>query len=161
FHLEPDLPVQVCGDERALRQILLNLLGNAVKFTKAGGIEFRVTRQGFVNGVCELRFEIQDTGQGIATEDLARIFEAFERADGDTRIEGSGLGLAIPDRLVKALGGRITVTSDFGKGSTFTVTLPFQADVRADPHHRLERRITGYTGPRRRILVVDDDEANC
>jgi CheY-like chemotaxis protein len=161
FHLEPDLPVQVCGDERALRQILLNLLGNAVKFTKAGGIEFRVTRQGSVNGICELRFEIQDTGQGIATQDLARIFEPFERADGHGRIEGSGLGLAITDRLVKALGGRITVTSDLGKGSMFTVTLPFQADVQADPNYRLERRITGYAGPRRRVLVVDDDEANC
>jgi len=161
FHLEPDLPGQVCGDERALRQILLNLLGNAVKFTKAGGIEFRVTRQGSANGICELRFEIQDTGQGIATQDLARIFEPFERADGHGRIEGSGLGLAITDRLVKALGGRITVTSDLGKGSTFTVTLPFQADVQADPNYRLERRITGYAGPRRRVLVVDDDEANC
>ena len=160
-HLEPDLPAQVRGDERALRQILLNLLGNAVKFTKAGGVEFRVTRQGTVDGVCELRFEIQDTGRGVAAQDLERIFEPFERADGHGRIEGSGLGLAITDRLVKALGGRITVTSDLGKGSTFTVTLPFQADVQSDPHYRTERRITGYAGPGRRVLVVDDDEANC
>ena len=161
FHLEPDLPLQVRGDERALRQILLNLLGNAVKFTKAGGVGFRVTRQGSVNGVCELRFEIQDTGRGIAAQDLERIFEPFERADGHGPIEGSGLGLAITDRLVKALGGQITVTSDLGKGSTFAVTLPFQPDSHTDPHYRIEQRITGYAGPRRRVLVVDDDEANC
>ena len=161
FHLEADLPAQVRGDERALRQILLNLLGNAVKFTKAGGVEFRVTRSGSAGGVCELRFEIHDTGRGIAAADLERIFAPFERADGQGRTEGTGLGLAITDRLVKALGGRITVTSDVGQGSTFTVTLPFRADFEGDARYRSEQRITGYEGPRRRVLVIDDDAANC
>jgi CheY-like chemotaxis protein len=107
-----------------------------------------------------MRFEIHDTGRGIAAEDLERIFAPFERADGQGRTEGTGLGLAITDRLVKALGGRITVTSDVGRGSTFTVTLPFEADLEADPRFRSERRITGYEGPRRRVLVIDDDAAN-
>ena len=160
-HLEPDLPVQVRGDERALRQILLNLLGNAVKFTKAGGVEFRVTRRRSAAKLCELCFEIRDTGRGIAGADLGRIFEPFERADGQGRIEGSGLGLAITHRLVKELDGRITVASEVGKGSTFSVTLPFEAEVHSDPHQRIEQRITGYAGPRRRVLVVDDDEATC
>ena len=161
FHLEPDLPVQVRGDERALRQILLNLLGNAVKFTKAGGVEFRVTRQRSAQELCELCFEIRDTGRGIAASDLGRIFAPFERADGHRRTEGSGLGLAITERLVKALGGRITVASEVGKGSTFTVTLPFAAEVRTDSDYRVEQRISGYAGPRRRVLVVDDDAATC
>jgi CheY-like chemotaxis protein/anti-sigma regulatory factor (Ser/Thr protein kinase) len=158
-HLEPDLPSQVRGDERALRQILLNLLGNAVKFTKAGGVEFRVTRQGSAE-LCELRFGIQDTGRGIARENLERIFEPFERVDGNGRIEGTGLGLAITERLVKALGGRITVASEVGKGSTFTVTLPFAAEAQVDPPYAVEQRITGYAGAPRRVLVVDDDEAD-
>jgi len=161
FHLEPDLPVQVRGDERALRQILLNLLGNAVKFTKAGGVEFRVCRQGAAQELCELRFEIQDSGRGIAGADLERIFEPFERAERYGRIEGSGLGLAITDRLVRALGGRIAVASEVGKGSTFSVTLPFQVAAQSDTHYRTERRITGYAGARRRLLVVDDDAATC
>jgi CheY-like chemotaxis protein len=91
---------------------------------------------------------------------LGRIFEPFERVDGSRRVEGTGLGLSITHRLVRAMGGRIDVSSELGKGSTFTVTLPFEKEHGIDVSYRIQRRISGYSGPRRRILVVDDDEAN-
>jgi len=160
FHVAPELPSQVRGDERAVRQILLNLLGNAVKFTKSGGVEFRVRSTCASGAGCELRFEIRDTGRGISAPDLERIFEPFERIDGSTRVEGTGLGLSITDRLVRAMGGRIFVSSEVGKGSIFTVTLPFEAEEHDDPRYSVQRRVASYSGPRRRILVVDDDGAN-
>jgi len=160
FHVAPELPSQVRGDERAVRQILLNLLGNAVKFTKSGGVEFRVRSTCASAASCELRFEIQDTGRGISAPDLERIFEPFERIDGSTRVEGTGLGLSITDRLVRAMGGRIFVSSEVDKGSIFTVTLPFETQEHGDPRYSVQRRVAGYSGPRRRILVVDDDGAN-
>jgi len=160
FHVAPELPSQVRGDERAVRQILLNLLGNAVKFTKSGGVEFRVRSTCASGARCELRFEIRDTGRGISAPDLERIFEPFERIDGSTRVEGTGLGLSITDRLVRAMGGRIFVSSEVGKGSIFTVTLPFEAEEHGDPRYSVQRRVASYSGPRRRILVVDDDGAN-
>jgi signal transduction histidine kinase/FixJ family two-component response regulator len=160
YRAAPELPSQVRGDERAVRQILLNVLGNAVKFTKSGGVEFRVSTMHVAGERCELRFEIQDTGRGIAAAHLARIFEPFERIDGPTRVEGTGLGLSITHRLVRAMAGRIEVSSEVDKGSTFTVTLPFETEEHGDVPYTVQRRIAGYSGPRRRILVVDDDEAN-
>ena len=160
FQVAPELPSQIRGDERAVRQILLNLLGNAVKFTESGAVEFRVRSSQATEERCELCFEIQDTGRGIPAEDLDRIFEPFERVDGPSRVEGTGLGLSITYRLVRAMAGRIDVASEVDKGSTFTVTLPFEMETHGDVPYTVQRRIVGYSGPRRRILVVDDDEAN-
>ena len=160
FQVTPEVPSQVRGDERAVRQILLNLLGNAVKFTKSGGIEFHVRTTHASSDRCELRFEIRDTGRGISAADLDRIFQPFERIDGQARVEGTGLGLSITHRLVRAMAGRIDVCSEVGKGSTFTVTLPFESENPGDISYTVQRRISGYLGPRRRILVVDDDEGN-
>jgi signal transduction histidine kinase/ActR/RegA family two-component response regulator len=160
YHLASELPTQVRGDQRALRQILLNLLGNAMKFTKAGEVQFRVTGTRPSTTQCELQFEIRDTGPGIAQHALARIFEPFERVEGPDRVEGTGLGLAITNRLVRAMGGNIAVISEIGTGSTFTVTLPFVSEDQIELHPVPQRRITGYSGPRRRTLVVDDDQAN-
>jgi signal transduction histidine kinase len=118
-----DLPSQVRGDERAMRQILFNLLGNAVKFTEHGGIEFRVATVGTAAGTCRVRFQIEDSGAGVAAEDLHRIFEPFHRGNADNRVEGTGLGLSITKRLVDAMGGTLDVVSECGKGSTFTVAI--------------------------------------
>src|SRR6516162_164119 len=160
YHVAPELPARVNGDERAVRQILLNLLGNAMKFTNAGEVQFRVTgtRSSVTN--CELQFEIRDTGPGIAQQDLTRIFEPFERVEGPVRIEGTGLGLSITNRLVRAMAGKIAVSSEVGTGSTFTITLPFVTDDGAEVPGVPERRIAGYSGHRRRALLVDDDEAS-
>jgi signal transduction histidine kinase/ActR/RegA family two-component response regulator len=160
YHVAPELPARAIGDERAVRQILLNLLGNAMKFTKAGEVQFRVTGTRLAVTRCELQFEIRDTGPGIAQHDLARIFEPFERVEGPVRIEGTGLGLSITNRLVRAMGGKIAVSSGIGTGSTFTVTLPFATEDGTELPHIPERRIAGYSGPRRRAVLVDDDAAS-
>ena len=109
------------GDERRIRQVIFNLLSNAVKFTPSGGsVDVIATR---VNG--EARISVTDTGPGIASEDLERIFEEFQQTDtGVEQREGTGLGLALSRRLVELHGGRIWVDSEIGGGSTFVFTLP-------------------------------------
>jgi signal transduction histidine kinase len=127
-HVAPDLPQHVRADERAMRQVLLNLLGNAVKFTKHGSVEFRASTVSAGERTRRLRFEVRDTGIGIAPEDRARIFEPFDRGTGGSRkIEGTGLGLAIAKRLVDAMSGEILVASEPGRGSVFTVELDLEA----------------------------------
>jgi CheY-like chemotaxis protein len=105
-------------------------------------------------------FEIEDSGPGIMPEDLQRIFEPFERASKHGGVEGTGLGLSITKRLVNAMGGKLNVASRPGAGSTFTVTLNLEAADHASGETGVLRRIAGYIGPRRRILVVDNDAAN-
>jgi signal transduction histidine kinase len=118
-----DLPAQVSGDERAIRQILFNLLGNAVKFTAQGSVELRVSAMARGTDASRVRFEIEDTGKGIAAADLQRIFEPFDRGEADHHVEGTGLGLSITKRLVNAMDGTLDVRSEPGRGTTFTVEL--------------------------------------
>lgn len=123
YHLDADVPERVLVDAGRLRQILLNLLGNALKFTERGGVCLNVS---FVGDT--LKLTITDSGPGIDAKSHARIFEPFEQVDaGSTRQhDGAGLGLAITRRLVNAMGGTIGLTSDLGKGSAFCVTLPVE-----------------------------------
>ncbi|PZA10939.1 hybrid sensor histidine kinase/response regulator [Rhodopseudomonas palustris] len=120
------LPTRLIGDAARLRQVLLNLCGNAIKFTTSGGVTL-IAEPGEHDG--ELRLIVRDTGIGIAAEAQARIFREFEQADvGIARhFGGTGLGLSITDRIVAAMGGRITLDSTPGQGSTFTITLPLVA----------------------------------
>ena len=148
------LAAVVYSDETRLRQILISLLSNAVKFTRRGGVTFRVRRLGAV-----MQFEIEDTGAGIAADDLRRIFEPFERIEtkGAAAVPGIGLGLTITKLLTEILGGEISVFSRPGEGSCFRVRL-LLGDVRrpaAAPTAR--RRITAYTGRRRVVIAADDD----
>jgi PAS domain S-box-containing protein len=121
--VEDDVPRQLLGDAARLRQVLLNLAGNAIKFTESGGVSILVERNGDTN---DIRFLVCDTGIGIAAEEQERIFLEFEQADtGAARhLGGTGLGLAISRRIVGAMGGRIGVYSTPGVGSTFFVTVP-------------------------------------
>lgn len=165
------LPTGIRADEPRLRQVLLNLLGNAVKFTHQGEVTFRV---GSVDATghlaehtpeqptCRLRFEVTDTGVGMAPTVLGRLFMPFEQVgDAHQRAEGTGLGLAISRKLVQAMGGDIHVTSAAGQGSTFWFEVEFPVVQAAEPGDReLLPLIVGYRGPRRRILVVDDKEYN-
>ncbi|WP_437990518.1 AAA family ATPase [Sorangium sp. So ce145] len=154
----------VHADEKRLTQVLLNLLGNAIKFTERGAVTLLVdVLDDGGGGPRDVRFRIEDTGTGIAPEHLARIFEPFEQV-GDQRVksEGTGLGLAISKRIVEQLGGTIHVESELGKGSAFTVTLtlaeaPSSAAADEAPAWAT---ITGYRGERRKILVVDDNPGN-
>ncbi len=122
-----DVPQSVRSDPGRLRQVLLNLIGNAIKFTDTGGVLVRVTRAG-TETAPRLRFSIKDTGPGIAKDDLDRIFEEFEQADGTStrRHGGAGLGLAISRKIVESLNGSISVTSEPSAGSEFLVDLPVE-----------------------------------
>jgi len=131
YKTEPGLPMQVRGDERALRQVLLNLLGNAVKFTRQGSVTFHANARPVSPDRCEMYFVIEDTGPGIESRDLQRIFEPFERVSDDPKVEGTGLGLPIAKRLVNAMGGQLEVASTPGRGSTFNVSLQLEVVGRA------------------------------
>ncbi|HWM47639.1 MAG TPA: ATP-binding protein [Xanthobacteraceae bacterium] len=124
--VDPRLPQSVIGDAARLRQVLLNLAGNAVKFTERGGITVIAEPGRSLN---DIEFQVRDTGIGIAREAQARIFEEFEQADSGAarRFGGTGLGLAISRRIVERMGGRLTLASAPGKGSTFTFAVPLQA----------------------------------
>ncbi|MDE2457324.1 MAG: response regulator [Burkholderiales bacterium] len=152
------LPARVRGDEKRLRQILINLLGNAIKFTAQGQVSLKVQHQREM-----ARFEIEDTGPGMTPEELTRVFEPFERgsaADG-VSVGSTGLGLTIARMLTELMGGEMTVASVPGRGTTFTIRLflPELADAPGLAEAAPARRI-GYEGRRRHVLVVDNEEAD-
>ena len=154
--LAPDLPHSVRTDEKRLRQVLLNLLSNAVNFTDHGQIVLR----GRFTPPDRLGFEVQDTGIGIAPDQLQRIFEPFEQAsDPQRRLTGTGLGLAISRQYVRLMGGEIQVDSRLGKGSIFRFEIDAPA-VQASTVEAVTRSTTGYLGRRRTVLVVDDLASN-
>lgn len=155
FQKADPLPDFVFGDEKRLRQVLINLLSNAVKFTEQGQAEFRVFHRDDA-----ARFEIQDTGPGIADRDLERIFAPFERLEYHASGEGSGLGLAISKRLVELMQGRLEVRSELGQGSLFLITLPLPTASRGSARKVSRQPVAGYEGETRRILMVDDNPDN-
>ncbi len=148
------LPVVVYADEKRLRQILINLLSNAIKFTQAGSVHFVVH---YRSPVAE--FEVTDTGPGIQATDLERIFAPFERgALGVSQPQtGTGLGLTISRLLAGVMGGDIKVTSAVGTGSTFRVKMMLSEVTNPQRHAPVEAPLFGYHGPRKTILVTDDD----
>ena len=147
-HVAPDVPLAVTADPGRLRQVLLNLIGNAIKFTDGGGVLVEVRNSGTATKRM-IRFTVADTGPGISTRDLGRIFEEFEQADSSStrRHGGAGLGLAISRRIVTAMGGTIGVDSELGTGSTFQFEIP--ADVVKEP---AEGGATALAG--RSIVIV-------
>lgn len=126
--VEPSVPQTVMGDGKAFRTIVANLLSNAVKFTETGGITIELGIESLQDAIVNIRLQVSDTGQGIPEEHLTSIFTPFEQVDGalNRRYGGSGLGLSIVKGYCDRLGGRITVDSQVGRGSTFTVVLPFR-----------------------------------
>jgi signal transduction histidine kinase/DNA-binding NarL/FixJ family response regulator len=163
YELSADLPAAVAIDETRLRQVLLNLLGNAVKFTDSGTVSLRVlpASPGDDGGATRLRFEVADSGIGMSTHQRVRLFQPFEQvADPQRREGGTGLGLAISQQLVRLMGGSIEVVSEPGKGSMFWFELPVQvADSRPAIRHA-PHAIVGYKGERKRLLIVDDVPQN-
>jgi CheY-like chemotaxis protein/HPt (histidine-containing phosphotransfer) domain-containing protein len=161
--VRPELPARVIGDCGRIRQILLNLISNAVKFTAAGSVSVSVTVEADQPNL--LRFSVRDTGIGLSAEQVNKLFQAFTQADNSTtrRFGGTGLGLSIAKRLVELMGGRIDVDSRLGEGSTFWFNLPLKlgkdqgSDSRAAKGGALKDM---FAGSRARILVADDVAAN-
>ncbi|KXW56929.1 response regulator [Ferrovum sp. PN-J185] len=150
------LPVIVRADSARVRQILINILGNAIKFTMQGKVVFKTKYQGDI-----ATFIIEDTGPGINNTDLEKIFEPFARGTGiSTEIEGgTGLGLTITKMLIGIMGGEITVTSQEKVGTTFTIKLYLPQVITQNPLKDFNKQIyIGYEGPRRRVMVVDNEE---
>jgi CheY-like chemotaxis protein len=160
FKLEcgEDLPSYLYGDDIRLRQILTNICGNAVKFTEKGHVKLTVKAN-----AGNLVFTVEDTGMGIRREDLLKLFNAFEQVDKskNRNVVGTGLGLSISKSFVTAMGGNITVESEYGYGTSFTITIPI---VAGDPQnavlHGVNSTGQSLSAPEARILVTDDNEFN-
>jgi len=167
YALASNLPIGVYADEKRLRQILINLLGNAIKFTDQGQVTFRVEvippPQGMISSVCNLQFYIQDTGIGISPEQLDKIFLPFEQAGKTSRhSEGTGLGLAITQKILHLMDSHLKVESQPGQGSTFSFNLvvPVLQEWSTSARVEKERLIVGVSGQQYKILVVDDKWEN-
>jgi CheY-like chemotaxis protein len=161
FEASSSLPRGVRLDEKRVRQILLNLLGNAVKFTDTGGVHLRVGCVPEAEARVRLRIEVDDTGIGIRADHLETIFEPFEQVgEAQRRIGGTGLGLTISRALARTMGGNIELESQPGVGSRFwfDLSVPVVATETVEPS--AERAVTGYEGPRKKVLVVDDIAEN-
>lgn len=160
YQRPPNLPAFVHVDQKRLRQILINLLSNAIKYTEQGSATLSVRYRSQV-----AEFEVSDTGVGIPANELDRVFEPFERGQGANvrAIPGTGLGLTITKLLTQIMGGEISATSTEGAGTTFTVKL-LLSEATLAPSLAAEslpvRAIAGYAGPRRRLLLIDDDASH-
>ena len=158
LYCDLDVPQRIVGDSTRLRQVLINLVGNAVKFTPRGGIAVSISNETIAEGH-RLRFDVEDSGIGVEPDRIDRLFKSFSQADSSTarRYGGSGLGLAICRRLVEMMGGSIGVTSEPGLGSTFTFDVVMGADPTgvADPSGPNKVMLAG-----RRVLIVDDNVVN-
>jgi two-component system, sensor histidine kinase and response regulator len=160
YKIDEDVPQQIVGDHLRLRQILTNLIGNALKFTERGEVFVHIRlHKTPADGKIELEFEVRDTGIGIPQHKLNRLFKAFSQVDSSTtrKYGGTGLGLAISEKLVRLMGGNIRVESEEGKGSGFIFTINTEAGIKILPIYA-QYNLSDHTG--KKILVVDDNLAN-
>ena len=169
--IDPNLPSVLLGDEKRLKQIFLNILDNAIKYTNEGSITFSVQGEEYEKGHVYLKVKIADTGIGIRNEDLEHIFDSFARADEkkNVRILGTGLGLSITKQLVRLMGGEINVDSIYTKGTIFTIIIEQQI-IESTPIGNVdflrlsaeagEKYVPMFEAPEARVLVVDDNSMN-
>jgi signal transduction histidine kinase/DNA-binding response OmpR family regulator len=157
LHIEPSLPQRFIGDPGRVRQILLNIVGNALKFTTSGHVMISASGNPLDGPLHEIVIAVEDTGIGMTHDQLQGLFQPFTQADGSTtrRFGGTGLGLSITHRLVDLMGGTLTVSSEHGKGSVFTLTLPLPRDTSSSADELPKASLAGI-----RVLVVDDLELN-
>ncbi len=170
--VDDSLPTILYGDEMRIRQIMVNIVNNAIKYTQKGSVTLKIEGTMQFEDVITLKIDVIDTGIGIKKDDIYKLFDKFKRLDIDKNktVEGSGLGLAITNSLLELMGGSITVESEYGKGSTFTVILP-QKIVNDKPIGDFKSRLSEslkdrkkykekFTAPQALILVVDDTPMN-
>ncbi len=174
FHIDVDrkMPAQLLGDEVRIKQVLINVLNNAVKYTSEGAIILSIQCRRQEHGRAQIIYSVADTGMGIKKESMPYLFSAFKRVDVEKNryIEGTGLGLSIVKQLVDLMGGDISVNSVYTKGTTFVITLPQEivsgqmlGDIDIEARHTMNARKhykRSFTAPRARILIVDDNEMN-
>jgi len=153
--VHPNVPARLRGDPARLQQVLINLIGNAIKFTEAGEVLLRASKEEETERHATVRITVTDTGIGIAPDRADHLFEAFTQADSSTtrKYGGTGLGLTISKRIVAAMGGQIGVESEQGRGSTFWFTVPFEKLPAADPEPKRDLDDLRHV----RILAVDED----
>ncbi|MGA2326450.1 MAG: PAS domain S-box protein [Bryobacteraceae bacterium] len=162
--VDPAVPRIVCGDASRLRQVLVSLIGNAIKFTERGEIAVRLALESETGGTVSVRATVRDTGIGIAPERCAPLFESFVQGDDSAtrKFGGAGLGLAISKQLVEMMGGRIGLESEVGRGSTFWFTAQFRKQIEpATPAPADSRAAAGSISPAGvRVLLAEDNEVN-
>lgn len=172
FHISPDIPSVLEGDKFRLQQCITNLLTNAIKYTPEGSVTFDLSYQSIDDSTLLLLISVTDTGIGIREEDIGKLFKTFQRLDEkrNQNIEGTGLGLHLTEQLVSLMNGQVSVTSVYGKGSTFSISVP-QKIIDTTPYSQaaikrnqkvLDRRneLPVFTAPDATILVVDDNKVN-
>ena len=171
IRVDPAMPTSLHGDEVRIKQLLLNVVSNAVKYTREGSVTLAISGRTDEQGVFYAVYDVTDTGIGIREENIPQLFSAFQRVDEQSThaIEGTGLGLSIVKQLLDLMGGSVTVTSEYGKGSNFHIEIPQQV---ADPTpvgevnlHRTARdetvrRADAFAAPKLSILAVDDTPMN-
>ena len=170
YHIDDNIPEMLCGDEHRLRQVIINLVNNAIKFTDEGYVKLSVESKQIDETKVELFFKVEDTGIGIREEELPKLFGSFEQLDVKKNYakEGTGLGLAISKQLVTLMGGQIGVESQYGKGSTFYFSVPQMiatevidsAENLKGYDNRIDVSKMNYTLSKAYILLVDDNEMN-
>lgn len=174
FHVNvaPDLPEMLIGDEVRIKQILINVLNNAIKYTSEGSVSLSIQCEKKSNGNADVIYSVADTGMGIKKESIPYLFTAFKRVDEDKNkyIEGTGLGLSIVKQFVDLMGGKISVNSVYTKGSTFNIVIPQQiasdsniGELDMERRHSLNRHENyhqSFEAPEAKVLVVDDTAAN-
>ena len=159
YHLDHRIPAIITGDGFRLRQILTNLVSNALKFTKKGEVYIHATLEEVDGKNLEIAFDIRDTGIGIPEDKLSRLFKAFSQVDSSTtrKYGGTGLGLVISERLIKLMGGDISVKSKLGVGSTFTFNIHCEV---ANNQNRINNTFNSEENSGKRVLIVDDNATN-
>lgn len=162
-----EIPYKLCGDENRIRQVLINILNNAIKFTNEGSVSLTICSKPIdAEHIC-LTFAVTDTGIGIKPEDMEKIFDNFQQVNArkNRNVEGTGLGLSISKRLLELMHGEINVDSVYGKGTTFTVSLPQRVvdscPVDKAPAHEEDTQILNmFSAPECKVLIVDDNMIN-
>ena len=174
FHVSvaPDLPAELVGDEVRIKQILINLINNAIKYTREGSVSLSLQCGTVSDGVMHVIYSVSDTGVGIKKENIPYLFDAFRRVDENenSHIEGTGLGLSIVKQFTELMGGQVTVNSVYTKGSSFIIDIPQKiagekliGDIDLEKQHNIDRLSTykkKFEAPSARVLVVDDVTSN-
>jgi len=164
--LEENVPEKLNGDMGRIRQVLINLINNAIKFTNEGSVQVAISAEKTENNEVFLQFDVKDTGIGIKPEDLEVIFESFRQADmkRNRKNEGTGLGLTISKQLIHLMGGEISLQSKYGEGTTFTVRIKQRIVEQEKPSEekteKTKKSEVSFTAPGYRILIVDDNAMN-